>query len=299
MPALNPDSQARTERMHLMARDLLSHRGTVTGESHRQHSYYLHLVAPDGTQMKVWVKCAYKPESRGSAVMLTFPKKQRPQTDAQAVAFVEGFAQRQIQKARATHILLLAADPGGYAPTGAFLLPLPDLSTIAREGLASTGGSGMWNGAALDLWVVANFGAKVEPAVATLRRLAVDLLREPPVWMPALDAINDLEEPYFGNPTPQRQELTSRVFQRDWKVRQRVLERAKGRCEHCLTEGFLMSNGNNYLEAHHIIALADDGEDTLGNVIALCPTHHREAHYGVQAENLEAQFMERLKTLVP
>lgn len=62
-----------------------------------------------------------------------------------------------------------------------------------------------------------------------------DLLREPPAWTPALDAINDLEEPYFGNPTPQSHERTTRVFQRDWKVRQQVLERAKGRCEHCLT----------------------------------------------------------------
>lgn len=59
-----------------------------------------------------------------------------------------------------------------------------------------------------------------------------------------------------------------------------------------------MPNGQNYLEAHHIIALADDGEDTLRNVIALCPTHHREAHYGVQAEELEAMFIERLETVI-
>lgn len=178
-------------------------------------------------------------------------------------------------------------------------MPLVALPEYARSGLATEGGYRMWNGAAFDLWVVANPGTKVESVVEVLRGMALDLLREPPAWTPALDAINDLEEPYFGNPTPQSHERTTRVFQRDWKVRQQVLERAKGRCEHCLTDGFLMSNGQNYLEAHHIIALADDGEDTLGNVIALCPTHHREAHYGVQAENLEAQFMERLKTLVP
>ena len=298
MPTLNPDSQARTERMHLMARDLLNHRGMVTGESHRQHSYYLHLTAPDSTLMKVWVKCAYRPENGGSAAMLTFPKD-RPQTDEEAVGFVEGIAHRRIQDVGATHILLLVADPDGYAPTGAYLLPLIALSEYARGGLATEGGYRMWNGAAFDLWVVANPGTKVESVVEVLRGMALDLLREPPVWTPSLDAINDLDEPHFGNLTPQSHERTSRVFQRDWKVRQQVLERAKGRCEYCHTDGFLMSNGQNYLEAHHIIALADDGEDTLRNVIALCPTHHREAHYGVQAVALEAQFIARLMTLVP
>lgn len=58
--------------------------------------------------------------------------------------------------------------------------------------------------------------------------------------------------------------------------------------------GFLLPSGQRYVEAHHIIALAADGRDTLSNVIALCPGHHREAHYGVDAETLESDFVIRL-----
>lgn len=32
------------------------------------------------------------------------------------------------------------------------------------------------------------------------------------------------------------------------------------------------------LEVHHIVARADGGSDTLGNLITLCPNHHAMAH---------------------
>ena len=35
-----------------------------------------------------------------------------------------------------------------------------------------------------------------------------------------------------------------------------------------------------YLEVHHKIRLSDGGEDTIDNVVALCPNCHRKAHYG-------------------
>lgn len=47
-----------------------------------------------------------------------------------------------------------------------------------------------------------------------------------------------------------------------------------------------MASGQRYLEAHHIVALACDGPDTVENVVALCPNHHREAHFGVDAEKI-------------
>jgi hypothetical protein len=51
------------------------------------------------------------------------------------------------------------------------------------------------------------------------------------------------------------------------------------------------------LESHHVIALANDGEDGLTNVIALCPNDHREAHFGERRNEIEAQMIEKLKTL--
>lgn len=76
------------------------------------------------------------------------------------------------------------------------------------------------------------------------------------------------------------------------KVRAYVLERAQGRCEYCKEKGFMMPDGTRYLETHHIIALAKHGADQVDNVIALCPAHHREAHYGAEADALEDKFIE-------
>jgi len=51
-----------------------------------------------------------------------------------------------------------------------------------------------------------------------------------------------------------------------------------------------MKNGKNYLANHHIISLAHEGIDKVSNVIALCSHHHREAHFGINAEELEKEF---------
>jgi 5-methylcytosine-specific restriction protein A len=71
-------------------------------------------------------------------------------------------------------------------------------------------------------------------------------------------------------------------FSRNPDVVAEVIARAKGRCESCKTEApFLRRrDGTPYLEVHHIKQLADDGEDTVANAVALCPNCHREKHYG-------------------
>ncbi|AQH01530.1 hypothetical protein A9R05_22220 [Burkholderia sp. KK1] len=84
-------------------------------------------------------------------------------------------------------------------------------------------------------------------------------------------------------------------FRRDAALRRTILKSANGRCEHCGRQGFLLQNGLRYLEVHHIIALANDGQDTEINLIALCPEHHREAHFGAHAEELEKRFLERVR----
>jgi hypothetical protein len=99
------------------------------------------------------------------------------------------------------------------------------------------------------------------------------------------DAIND-----FGGDRPDPKSRTINSYPRDPKVREEVLKRAKGKCEFCGTPGFECEDGGRYLESHHIIRLADDGEDRRMNVIALCPNDHREAHYGVNRDDLEAEM---------
>lgn len=46
-----------------------------------------------------------------------------------------------------------------------------------------------------------------------------------------------------------------------------------------------------------MIALANDGEDRLTNVIALCPNDHREGHFGESRDDIETQMIDKLKTL--
>jgi 5-methylcytosine-specific restriction protein A len=105
------------------------------------------------------------------------------------------------------------------------------------------------------------------------------------------NGLQDLDTSNFGTDNPDRALTMGYIIKRDNKVRKAVIKRAKGKCEYCAEVSFLTSNGQNYLEAHHIISLARSGTDRMDNVIALCPSHHREAHFGVNAVKLEMEFL--------
>ncbi|MBU6206852.1 MAG: HNH endonuclease [Alphaproteobacteria bacterium] len=113
----------------------------------------------------------------------------------------------------------------------------------------------------------------------------------------AKSAIEDLDFEPVGRLTPERVPYSGTFIERDDKVRHRVIKRAKGKCEHCGELGFAKPDGSHYVEANHIISLAEQGPDTLDNVIALCPNHHREAHFGEGSEQLEAEFKTKLASL--
>ena len=40
------------------------------------------------------------------------------------------------------------------------------------------------------------------------------------------------------------------------------------------------AGGTPYLEVHHRVPLAENGEDTVKNAVAICPNCHRKAHDG-------------------
>jgi 5-methylcytosine-specific restriction endonuclease McrA/alkylated DNA nucleotide flippase Atl1 len=100
------------------------------------------------------------------------------------------------------------------------------------------------------------------------------------------DAVNDI-----GTDDPIAEQVTGIRFRRDPKVRGAAEARAQGRCEYCGSFGFKRPDGSHYVETHHIIALAHEGADRIHNVIALCPSHHREAHFGANRQSLEAEFI--------
>lgn len=78
---------------------------------------------------------------------------------------------------------------------------------------------------------------------------------------------------------PGSRESISRVFQRSPFIKDFTLRRASGACELCNQKApFNKPNGDPYLEVHHIHQLADGGEDTTENAVALCPNCHRMMH---------------------
>lgn len=81
---------------------------------------------------------------------------------------------------------------------------------------------------------------------------------------------------------PIRIKVTMEIFLRNADVVAEVLHRANGACERCKNPApFLRKkDGSPYLEVHHVQQLANDGEDTVDNAIALCPNCHREMHFG-------------------
>jgi 5-methylcytosine-specific restriction endonuclease McrA len=82
-------------------------------------------------------------------------------------------------------------------------------------------------------------------------------------------------------PPPKRQR-TINDFVRDPYVVAAALVRASGRCEtpKCSSSLFVREDDRPYLEVHHIVPLGEGGDDTLINAAALCPSCHRELHFG-------------------
>lgn len=114
------------------------------------------------------------------------------------------------------------------------------------------------------------------------------------VIAPTQSALDDLGAPPPGMLNPGRVLGHAQSYRRDDEVRRYVIARARGKCEFCGEQDFVTAEGSPYLEAHHIIRLASQGPDTVTNVIALCASHHREAHYGSNAASLEAEFLIRV-----
>ena len=84
-------------------------------------------------------------------------------------------------------------------------------------------------------------------------------------------------------------------YERSKTVRDYVLMRASGCCEACNREApFLSKDEKPYLEAHHTTRLSDGGPDHPRYVGAICPTCHREIHYGKNGAALNQRLKQRL-----
>ena len=87
---------------------------------------------------------------------------------------------------------------------------------------------------------------------------------------------------------PSTRMLYARVYDRDPLVIAIARKRAEHCCEieNCGHPSFQTAGGIRYTEVHHIVPLAEGGEDIIENVACLCAAHHREAHLGQKAPKL-------------
>ena len=100
----------------------------------------------------------------------------------------------------------------------------------------------------------------------------------------------------LANGQPARRNRLASDFVRNPFVVAGALQRAQGKCEmpNCRRELFERVDLRPYLEVHHIIPLAEAGDDTLANAAALCPTCHRELHHGRLRMEKRAELMQSI-----
>ena len=81
---------------------------------------------------------------------------------------------------------------------------------------------------------------------------------------------------------PNRIAVTSYVYDRSADIIAEALIRANGGCEKCNSPAPFIrkKDGTPYLEVHHIVSLSNGGDDSMENVLAICPNCHRKEHYG-------------------
>jgi len=137
------------------------------------------------------------------------------------------------------------------------------------------------------------FQASTFPLSADDFHAVIELLGEYPDDLPAglmqrdltANKLADLEKKYLFA-SPEVKARLSRTVERG--AVGSVLKRLMAfKCQLCAalgsnSLGFLKPNGENYVEAHHVMPVSKGQIGTLGasNIMILCANHHRQMHYG-------------------
>lgn len=84
-------------------------------------------------------------------------------------------------------------------------------------------------------------------------------------------------------------------YSRSAAIKDYAKTRANGVCEYCEKPApFETDDGEPYLEAHHVDELGEGGEDHPDKVVALCPSCHKEIHYGQQGDKMNQILRKKL-----
>jgi hypothetical protein len=98
----------------------------------------------------------------------------------------------------------------------------------------------------------------------------------------ALSVLTELNTKYSKLPPKERARNVENYLDRGTAVTKALKSLLGAKCQICSWTGFSQKNGDEFIEAHHIIQLSDkkDGALCTDNIILVCPNCHREIHYG-------------------
>lgn len=128
--------------------------------------------------------------------------------------------------------------------------------------------------------VIGNVGAQVFAAKLQATPLTnEDITRE---VISRLNKQNVFDRAKKAAGKPMQKLVARNDFVRNPYVVAAAILRSEGTCDMpgCSCALFEKDDGTSYLEVHHIVPLAEDGDDTLTNAAAICPHCHRKLHYG-------------------
>lgn len=81
-------------------------------------------------------------------------------------------------------------------------------------------------------------------------------------------------------------ESVLRCRKTDSNKRQWIIDNFPNKCQRCGQETFYKKNDVMFFEVHHIKPLSEGGEDEITNLSKICPTCHRESHYGKEDKKI-------------
>lgn len=110
----------------------------------------------------------------------------------------------------------------------------------------------------------------------------------------SLKELRDIAIKSASKSTSKKQQIST-IQARSKAIKLYAKKRAGATCEGCGENAPFNSKEGPYLEVHHMFRLADGGPDKPENVIALCPTCHRRAHYALDAKEFNAELILKVK----
>lgn len=246
----------------------------IGGKKARRRHVSAH--APNGEKIVIWTKSST--HWRGMAEAVRFPWKKisvSPDGLSAVIMACEAAAKRG-----ATHLLAVAGNDQTGVLSFARLISLAQLPDIVSKQAALT--DSVFYRAHSAALILLAYSDEFAEAAEAIKSVGEDIL---------------LSSPYAKIETDDQRTLCGRVgtvYRRDPKVRADIIRVANGHCECCGEEGFLTQSGQRYLETHHLVGVSERGPDKASNIVAVCPTCHKKAHFAADRIEIERRMFEAI-----